>query len=147
MPLNGGLGGDETHFSVRLGFRKTKHWYPKSTLEPCACCTLKVFLHLLSPSTSSSLLFLAPANIHSSGGGGYTNPSLCFTHSCACYVLSCVWWNCRDCGEQDWKWREPSGHLWAPALEAVLWQAKVAAGIHKPDTWTGTLPMAGMPSC
>lgn len=32
-------------------------------------------------------------------------------------------------------------------LEALLWQAKMAAGTHKPDTWAGTLPMAGMPSC
>lgn len=58
-----------------------------NTDTPNICCTRKVFLPLLSPCTSSSLLFLAPANIHSSDGGGYTNPSLCFTHSCAYYVL------------------------------------------------------------
>lgn len=36
------------------------------------------------------------------------------------------------------------GHL---PLKTLLWQAKMAAGIHKPDTWAGTLPMARMPSC
>ena len=34
-----------------------------------------------------------------------------------------------------------------PPLKTLLWQAKMAAGTHKPDTWAGTLPMAGMPSC
>ena len=48
--------------------------------------------------------------------------------------------------------RTGSGESQVVIFERLHWKLssgrkKVAAGIHKPDTWTGTLPMVGMPSC
>lgn len=36
-----------------------------------------------------------------------------------------------------------SEHL---SMEALLWQAKMAASSHKPDTWTGNLPWQECPA-